>query len=201
MPRARGPGDRGIVWASFVALLFATPVAGLDPNTAITQYGHTAWRVRDGHFAGPPTAITQTKDGFLWIGTQTGLIRFDGVRFVPWQPPAGSQLPDNRIVKLLGASDGSLWIGAAQGLARWRDGKLVVYAQAGRFSALIEDRRGRIWMGHTRIIPEVPPLCRLERGTFQCFRFADEHRLRYIAALHEDRQGNIWLGGESGACR
>ena len=113
MPRGRGLGDCGIFWASFVALLLATPAAGLDPGTALTQYGHTAWRVRDGYFAGPPSSITQTKDGLLWIGTANGLIRFDGVRFMPWQPPKGSQLPDDRIVKLLGARDGSLWIGTA----------------------------------------------------------------------------------------
>ena len=58
---------------------------------ALTQYAHTAWRVRDGYFPGQPTAIAQTMDGFLWIGTQNGLIRFDGVRFMPWEPPAGSK--------------------------------------------------------------------------------------------------------------
>jgi ligand-binding sensor domain-containing protein len=94
MPTARrAPEERGVVWASLVALLLATPVAGLDPGTTLTQYGHTAWRVRDGYFAGPPGSITQTKDGFLWIGTDTGLIRFDGVKLQPWLPPAGSALP------------------------------------------------------------------------------------------------------------
>lgn len=133
----RVPGHRGVVWASFVALLLAAPRAGLglDPGTALTQYGHTAWRVREGHFAGAPSAVTQTRDGFLWIGTQTGLIRFDGVRFMPWQPPAGSQLPNERIVSLLGARDGSLWIGTANGLAQWRAPNLLVHARAGRFGA------------------------------------------------------------------
>jgi signal transduction histidine kinase/ligand-binding sensor domain-containing protein len=182
-------------------LLLANAARGLDPRNAITQYGHTAWRVRDGYFAGPPTSVTQTKDGFLWIGTDVGLIRFDGVRFVPWQPPAGSHLPNDRIINILGASDGSLWIGTANGLARWQDGKLVVYATAGRFGALVEDRQGTIWAGHTRVMPEVPPLCRFRRGDFRCFRFGDEHRLRYVGALYEDRHGNLWIGGESGACR
>src|SRR4051794_14924262 len=96
-------------------LLLASVAAGLDPRTSITQYGHTAWRVRDGYFAGPPSAITQTTDGFLWIGTDAGLIRFDGVRFLPFEPPAGSRLPDERIVSLLGTRDGSLWVGTANG--------------------------------------------------------------------------------------
>lgn len=201
MPRVRAPADRGIVWASFVALLLATPVAGLDPGIALTQYGHTAWRVREGYFAGPPTAITQTRDGFLWIGTQTGLIRFDGVRFMPWEPPAGSHLPDDRIFNLLGASDGSLWIGTANGLAQWRAPNLVVHARVGRFGALLEDRRGTIWAGHTRAHSKLPPLCRSVRGDFRCFGFPNEHGLTYVRGLHEDRQGNVWLGGDRGVCR
>ena len=203
-PQARDSLAAGRWRLSFIApalLLLATAAGALDPRNAITQYGHTAWRVREGYFAGSPSTVTQTADGFLWIGTDTGLIRFDGVRFVPWEPPPGSPLPDSRILALLGAGDGSLWIGTANGLARWHGSKLEVYARVGRFSGLIEDRRGTIWASHTRALSEVPPLCRFERGEFRCFRFADRYRLRYIAMLHEDRRGNLWLGGESGACR
>jgi signal transduction histidine kinase/ligand-binding sensor domain-containing protein len=192
---------RAVVCLSFSALLFTHAAGGLDPRTALTQYGHTAWRVRDGYFAGPPGSITQTKDGFLWIGTDTGLIRFDGVKLEPWLPPAGSPLPDDRIVNVLGARDGSLWIGTANGLARWYDGKLTVYTRAGRFGALLEDRQGTIWAGHTRSLSELPPLCRFRNGEFQCFGFADKYRLRYVGALHEDRKGNLWIGGEAGVCR
>src|ERR1700761_1040980 len=60
----------------------------VDPDRRISQYAHTAWRLRDGLFPGVPTAITQTKDGYVWIGTLNGLVRFDGVRFVRWVPPA-----------------------------------------------------------------------------------------------------------------
>lgn len=206
----RAAGDRGerrgtrraIVCASFVALLLlASSAGGLDPDTAITQYGHTAWHARDGYFAGEPGSIVQTRDGFLWIGTTAGLIHFDGVRFVRWEPPAGMSLPDDRIMNLLGASDGSLWIGTANGLARWHGGNLTVYARAGRFSSLLEDRQGTIWAGHTRITPEVPPLCRFRRGEFRCFRFADEHRIPYVGSLYEDRQGHLWIGGQAGVCR
>ena len=198
--RRRRETLRALVCASFVALLLPHAAGGLDPNTALTQYGHTAWRVRDGYFAGQPTAITQTRDGFLWIGTLNGLIRFDGVRFMPWEPPAGSRLPHDRIINLLAARDGSLWIGTANGLAQWRAPNLVVHARAGRFGALLEDRRGTIWAGHTRA-PELPPLCRFERGEFRCFGFPDEPAPRHVGALHEDRQGNVWIGGRCGVCR
>src|ERR1700742_3556396 len=64
----------------------------LDPGRQISQYGHTVWRIQDGAIS-PPTNIAQTTDGFIWITTAQGLMRFDGVRFVPWQPPQGQNLP------------------------------------------------------------------------------------------------------------
>ena len=89
----------------------------LDPSRQISQYGHTAWRIQDGTIsaAGP---ITQTRDGYIWIGTSDGLMRFDGVRFVPWTPPKGMSFPGRNFTFLLGARDGSLWIGTNGGLSR-----------------------------------------------------------------------------------
>jgi ligand-binding sensor domain-containing protein len=92
----------------FCSLLACPSANALDPDRRISQYAHTAWRVRDGVFAGAPTAITQTTDGYVWIGTLGGLLRFDGVRFVPWTPPSGEHLPTTAVISLLGAADGSL---------------------------------------------------------------------------------------------
>src|ERR1700691_5962901 len=127
----------------FVFLFFTRPVSALDTSRQISQYGHTAWRMEDGVFAGTPNVIAQTTDGYLWIGTQAGLTRFDGVRFVSWRPPEGKELPASRINSLLGARDGSLWIGTTNGLARWRDGELTNYqAPAGTIMAIHEDSNG-----------------------------------------------------------
>jgi ligand-binding sensor domain-containing protein len=125
------------------ALACCPPLKALDPSLGLSQYGHTAWRVREGYFPGPLLAIAQTKDGQLWIGGAGGLVRFDGVHFLP--PPAAMHLPDFRIISLLGASDGSLWIAMGRGLARWNDGQLTVYEKNGRFAALLEDRHGTVW--------------------------------------------------------
>jgi len=182
-----------------VVLLCCSPLRALDSNLRLSQYGHTAWRVREGYFSGPLFAIAQTKDGQLWIGGASGLLRFDGVHFSP--PPETMNLPDFRIYSLLGASDGSLWIGTGRGLARWKEGKLTIYAKNGRFAALIEDRYGTVWAGHTRALNEVPPLCSFAAGAFQCFRASEKFPLRYIGSLGEDSEGNLWVGGEGAVCR
>src|SRR5687768_16877699 len=89
-------------------LLLSAPAAALNPAHDINQYGHTAWTLRDGVLKGLPRTIAQTPDGYLWLGTDRGLLRFDGVQFAPWQPPDGASLPSSVIVKLLSARDGSL---------------------------------------------------------------------------------------------
>ena len=70
----------------------------------------------------------QTHDGYMWIGTSAGLVRFDGVRFVPWTPgDGGPWFSSNSVCSLLGGSDGSLWIGTGSNLARLKDGRLFNY--------------------------------------------------------------------------
>ena len=126
--RARRAFVLGTVSASLV--LAALPGAlALDPDRRISQYGHTVWRIQDGAIS-PPTNIAQTTDGFLWITTAQGLLRFDGVRFVPWQPPHRQNLPGTHFSAVFGSRDGSLWIGTTRGLARWKDGQLRTYTDS-----------------------------------------------------------------------
>src|SRR5262245_41450052 len=103
----------------------------LNPERHISQYGHTVWRTRDGACDGMPVVVTQTADGYLWIGTNLGLIRFDGVHFTVWSPPSGQRLFDPRIFSILATRDDSLWIGTGFGVARWQNGKLTSYRQIG----------------------------------------------------------------------
>jgi ligand-binding sensor domain-containing protein len=83
----------------------------LDTALDVNQYAHAAWRTRQDFISGQIKAIAQTTDGYLWLGTDSKLFRFDGVRTIPWMPPQGASLPDTHIRALLGARDGTLWIG------------------------------------------------------------------------------------------
>src|SRR5271166_1099626 len=103
--------------------------SALDPSLDISQYAHTAWKVREGFSKGAINAIAQTPDGYLWLGTDFGLLRFDGVRTVAWEPRGNERLPSNVVRSLLVSRDGSLWIGTHKGLASWKDGKLTQYSE------------------------------------------------------------------------
>jgi PAS domain S-box-containing protein len=181
----------------FVFFFFAIgPAGALDRSRQLSQYGHTAWRVEDGVFAGAPNVITQTTDGYLWIGTQAGLTRFDGVRFVSWRAPEGKSLPSSRINSLLGARDGSLWIGTAMGLAHWRDGELINYRDpAGSIMAIIEDHAGTIWIARANISDTQGPLCKVTDTGLRCYGKDDGVGVPYAVTLANDSLGNVWLAG------
>ncbi len=183
------------VWP--LVLFFAVnSVWALDPSLRISQYGHTAWRVHDGAFAATPNAITQTNDGYLWIGTQSGLLRFDGVRFVSWSPPEGQQLPSSRINSLLGARDGSLWIGTTMGLARWKSRKLTNYPdKTGSVGTILQDRNGTIWVACANASDAKAPLCEVTETGLRCYGKAEGISITYAVPLVADTVGDLWIGG------
>src|SRR4029434_9117190 len=94
-------------------------------------------------------AVAQTPDGYLWLATEFGLVRFDGVKAVGWLAPGDKVSAAGPIHALLTARDGTLWIGADTGLASWKAGKLTQYPElAGhQVSALFEDRGRTGWAG------------------------------------------------------
>src|SRR6266849_7507414 len=115
-----------LLGAALAAMLaWRTCAVALNPALDVSQYAHTSWKISEGFSKGVIRSIAQTPDGYLWLGTEFGLLRFDGVRAVPWQPPADQHLPSNDIWSLLAARDGTLWIGTPKGLASWKSGKLT----------------------------------------------------------------------------
>src|SRR3984957_20437213 len=179
-----------------VLLVWCGIASALNPSLEINQYAHKAWTIRDGFFKAVTYSITQTPDGYLWLGTETGLLRFDGVRYIPWQPPAGQSLPSSFIYSLLAARDGRLWIGTDKGLASWKDGKLTHYPElAGDFAfSLLEDSDGALWAG-TGDLKE-GRLCAIRNGGEQCYG-QDGSLGRGVYSLYEEN-GHLWASTDTG---
>jgi len=179
-------------------LLTCNPCAfALNPALDVSQYAHTSWKVRDGFTKGQITSVAQTPDGYLWLGTEFGLLRFDGVRNVAWRPPPGQELPSNYIVKLLAARDGTLWIGTIKGLANWKDGKLTQYPDfVGQIiGSLLEDRDRSIWVSAMQ--GPIGRLCVFRNSGVRCY--GKEDGIGYaVWGLYEDTAGNVWSGGDAG---
>jgi ligand-binding sensor domain-containing protein len=185
----------GTVLANLSLVVLPRALA-LDSDRRISQYGHTVWRIQDGAIS-PPTNIAQTTDGFLWITTAEGLLRFDGVRFVPWQPPQGQNLPGTHFSAILGSRDGSLWIGTTRGLARWKDGQLRTYTDLERYTgiaAIDEDDSGTIWVTRYGQYAREAPLCSISNETLRCFGKKDGIPVTFGQGLTHDSEGNIWFG-------
>jgi signal transduction histidine kinase/ligand-binding sensor domain-containing protein len=184
----------------YLVLAWCPSVFALNPALDVNQYAHTSWQTRDGFPKGQITAIAQTPDGYLWLGTEFGLVRFDGIKHVLWNPPGNQQLPSNFIFSLLVARDGTLWIGTEKGLASWKDGKLTQYAElAGRYIfKLLEDHEGSIWASGLSV--SVGRLCSIRNGNVECV--GDDGSLgRGAFNLYEDSKGNLWAGVKDGLWR
>lgn len=192
------------VFAACVCLLFcfSSSALAVDPERHISQYAHTSWRVQDGIFSGTPRIFAQPADGYIWIGTTDGLVRFDGVRFVPWVPPNGQELPSVRINFLLGARDGSLWIGTSRGLSHWQNNQLTNYPkQPGIVPAIAQASNGTIWIVLADPASVTARLCQVLGTEMQCHGPEDGVPPLNYVSLAADNQGNLWLGAERAVLR
>jgi signal transduction histidine kinase/ligand-binding sensor domain-containing protein len=164
----------------------------LDPSLDVSQYAHKAWKVREGFVGSEINSIAQTPDGYIWLATQFGLFRFDGVRNVPWQPPQNQHLPPGIILSLLVDRGGTLWIGA-KGLASFKDGKLTHYPELDGHSIfkILEDHEGTIWA--SGVSDPIGKICAIRNGNIQCYG-EDGTLGRGAFNLYEDSKGNLWAG-------
>jgi signal transduction histidine kinase/ligand-binding sensor domain-containing protein len=169
----------------------------VNPDYRLTQYAHTAWRVRDGAIGSAPQVITQTRDGFIWIGTLAGLVRFDGEHF--------EKFPDLNVIVggLLAEDDGSLWIGSSKGLLRLKAGEIAHYGDLnGQVNWVTRDRQGVIWYVRSHLTGDDPrPLCRVDSTTATCFGNSDGISPRNLHTVSSDANGSLWLGNGSGLFR
>ena len=202
VPEKLNADFRWLAMILWLCACFCARAIAVDPNHHISQSAHTAWRVREGAFSGSPIVITQTTDGYLWIGTNLGLVRFDGVRFDSWSAPPGQKLLDPRIFSLLGAHDGSLWIGTGYSISHWKDGQLINYPNlSGRIESLVEDSDGTVWLVRTQATDSMGPLCKIKDDQVQCYGAKDGIPFAMAIYLNAGVSKELWIGGYSELCR
>ncbi|MFY9852253.1 MAG: two-component regulator propeller domain-containing protein, partial [Terracidiphilus sp.] len=101
---------------------------GLEPFTPLANFGRQTWVMENGLPQNTVQALLQTRDGFVWLGTEVGLVRFDGNGFQVFDKNSTPALPGSDVRCLLETKDGALWIGTSEGLARWKDGVVTAFA-------------------------------------------------------------------------
>src|SRR5687767_11987827 len=135
MNHPRGPCLRGVAPGFILAamlLVLSSAAHAVRPAQQLGQYAHTSWTSRDEYSLGAVFAMAQTPDGYLWLASQRGVVRFDGEKFTPWQPPAGKRLP-NLPYSLLVSRNGTLWVGTFSGLVSWNGVELTYYPETKGF--------------------------------------------------------------------
>ena len=172
---------------------------GLDPNRAITQYVHDVWQAENGMPQDSALALAQTPDGYLWIATEVGLVRFDGVRFSTFDKQNTPQLLTNEISALLTDHTGALWIGThGGGVVRMDHGVFKGYNARNGLSSdavqsLYEDESGDVW-----IATDGGGVDRFHRGQLSSLTHRNGLADDTVFSICGDRAGGLWFGTHGG---
>ena len=183
-------------------LLLAISVRGAAASSlhkSLTQYSRAAWTQQQGLPQDTIRAITQTSDGYLWLGTDEGLARFDGYEFVTFSKEHGN-LPADSIISLAASKDGSLWIGTPDGLTHYDGERFHNYTKKdglpdGDIESLVLDHSGNLWMVAGGNIS------RFDGARFTHYRAGQEIPLNRARAIAADRNGVLYAAGYSGVLR
>lgn len=179
----------------------AIPSLALAPDRELTQYVHRIWQTQQGLPDGAIMRIIQDPTGYLWLATEAGLYRFDGVRFAPVErlyagAPAGLNIRSAAL-----DSSGTFWLGGNEGTvyAVRPNGTTAYSAEQGLPGGVAEcvvpARNGVVWACMEGGVARIDPNATGQK--IQAFRSADGLMNDHSRAICEDAQGNIWEGGDT----
>ena len=174
---------------------------GLEPKKPVRQYIQDVWQTDDGLPQNYVVAIVQTHEGYIWLATQEGIARFDGIRFTVFDKRNTEQIKDNNIQALFEDRQGNLWFGTeGGGLTKYSGGTFTTFSRQDGLSgdiidAIYQDNGGALWIGTPN------GLSRLKDGAFSNYSTKDGLANDSVLAICEDAQGSLWFGTENGLSR
>jgi ligand-binding sensor domain-containing protein/signal transduction histidine kinase len=177
-------------------LSLAVSAFGLDPNRRLTQYVHRIWQTQQGLAESTVYSVIQTRDGYLWLGTQAGLVRFDGVGFTPVESIYASAPTNIWVRDLVQDQHGAIWIGTNEsGIYRLEHGSFTHFSQkdglpSDSISTVLEGRNGEIWAGTSN------GLARFADGKIQAYRESDGLGANLVRSAFLAADGTLWAGGD-----
>jgi signal transduction histidine kinase/ligand-binding sensor domain-containing protein len=182
-----------LFWLCSWLLFFCVPLYGIDRDRSLDQLDHTRWTHMEGA-PGEVRALAQTTDGYLWLGTATGLFRFDGIRFGPYKPQSGQPFPQRSVASLFAVPNGGLWVSYWYGGASFiKNGTVTEYRQeqglpSRQVFAFARDRKGAVWIAAGK-----DGLARLEGSRWR--KIGPELGFEGPAnTVFVDDTGTVWVG-------
>ncbi len=183
------------------ALLLAAPALALDPRQPIHRYALEHWSRDNGLPSTSVQQVLQTADGYLWLGTQDGLVRYDGARFVAFHSRNTPEILNNNVQALAQSRDGALWFSTlGGGVVRMHRGRFEAWTRARGLSsdivrAVLEDRDGALWVGTDE------GLDRLDGASLESWDLGEALGDSVVETLYEDEEGRLWVASRNGgAC-
>lgn len=178
-------------------LSMPTTIRALDPKKAITQYNIKIWHTENGLPDNSVYTILQTRDGYIWMGTLNGVVRFDGYTFHSFD---SEESPRGEIRALYEDSVGTLWIGTTSyGLYSYKHGKFKQHIEnVLKIRSIQEDRQGKLWIGCFGEDFGLIEYDKVKNLTY--FNDKDEPRIpnNKINSIAKDDRGDLWVTTEKG---
>jgi ligand-binding sensor domain-containing protein/signal transduction histidine kinase len=188
-----------LTFAWLLAMAAVTESVALEPATQLGRLGRQAWTMENGLPQNTVPVLLQSRDGFLWAGTELGLARFDGVSFRVFDHGTTAAFPDAEVRCLLDANaDGSLWVGTGDGLVRWKNGNAILLTTqdglpSDSIRGLAQATDGAIWVWTEA------GLIRWDGRQFQAVPVENGWPGKGITSIAADMTGGLWVGTAHGA--
>lgn len=191
------PGSLFII--IFVLALHPTAsLSAADPVKSPGSFLHHVWTNDNGLPINTVTSINQTPDGYLWLGTEAGLARFDGIKFETFSHENTPAFSSSLITYLMVDRSGTLWIVTQFGdIVRYRNRRFETFVEYSPFLSnetwcVMESTDNSLWIGSRK------GLCRFTRAALSTISLPENLSSHIVRAIVEDRNGRIWVGTHDG---